>query len=127
MDPIGLSQPIVIAKVLPTPGSGGTPVVPAAPQVQQPDTTDTTQQQVGLDPQSAEQKRLEAVQKAAQDIANIYVVGDKRFTIFKDISGQYITRFTSLRDGSVTYIPEPQIFKMSGGSGSDPALLKINA
>jgi hypothetical protein len=49
---------------------------------------------------------------------DVFVVGDSRFTIFKDVSGQFITRFTSLRDGTVTYVPEPDILRFSGGKDS---------
>lgn len=58
------------------------------------------------------EERYQRVEKAAQQVVrDIYVVSDTKFTIFKDNSGQYITRFTSLRDGSVTYIPEPDILQ----------------
>jgi hypothetical protein len=69
-----------------------------------------------IDTKAAEQRRFETVKRLAEDIANVFVIGDQRFTIFKDSTGQYITRFTSLRDGRVTYIPEPQLFKMHGSS-----------
>ncbi len=65
------------------------------------------------------------MQQASQDAANIYVVSDQRFTIFKDATGQYITRFTSLRDGKVTYIPEPQLLKSAGSYAG--ATLNIKA
>jgi hypothetical protein len=67
---------------------------------------------------AADHKRLQAVQQVAHDIANVFIVGDKRFTIFKDVTGQYITRFTSLRDGRVTYIPEPEMLRMSSSGPS---------
>jgi hypothetical protein len=54
----------------------------------------------------AEKERLETVIKAAKQLSNYYVVSDTSFSIYKDSSGQFITRFTSLKDGSVTYIPE---------------------
>ena len=60
-----------------------------------------------FDPQAAQQQRLQTVQNAAQSVAASFVVSDHTFTIFKDTTGQYITRFISLRDGSITYIPEP--------------------
>jgi hypothetical protein len=80
-------------------------------------------------PIPAEQQRYEKVFRAAQSIfKDSYAVSDKSFSIFKDSSGQYITRYTSLRDGRVTYIPEPrllQIFENSQASGSN--LLEIQA
>ena len=117
MDTIGITPPIVLPALQTT---------ASPPQVAAPDTTtqqpavdpapaqatenDTTAQtQVSL--KAAEEKRYEAIRQAAQHIANSYVVSDKTFTIFKDVTGQYITRFTSLRDGRVTYIPEPQLLR----------------
>jgi hypothetical protein len=61
----------------------------------------------------AEDKRLAAVQQGAVQIANLFAVGDTKFTIFKDGSGQYITRFTSLRDGSARYFPEPDVVRFT--------------
>ena len=55
-----------------------------------------------------EQKRHDAVKQAA---SNVFVVSDQSFTIFKDNNGQYVTRYTSLRDGRVTYIPEPELLR----------------
>ncbi|HUP13386.1 MAG TPA: hypothetical protein VM187_14275, partial [Niastella sp.] len=60
--------------------------------------------------------RLQAVQNMSQQISDTFVVSDRTFTIFKDATGQYITRFTSLRDGKVTYIPEPNLFRIGGES-----------
>lgn len=40
-----------------------------------------------------------------------YVVSDQKFAIFKDASGKLITRYVSLRDGSVTYEPAPSYVK----------------
>lgn len=59
---------------------------------------------------STEEQRYERVAAAAKNfVGNLYPVGDKTFTIYKDATGQYITRYKSLRDGRVTYIPEPQV------------------
>ena len=73
-----------------------------------------------LDLRSVDGKRLEDIQSTVvrQSFQDVFAVSDTTFTIFKDSSGQYITRFTSLRDGSVTYIPEPDILKFSGGSST---------
>lgn len=56
-----------------------------------------------------EESRYEDVRNAAQAITDHFVVSDTKFTIFKDVTGQYITRFTNLRDGTVTYMPEPEL------------------
>lgn len=39
--------------------------------------------------------------------AQTYAVSDQKFALYKDASGQMITRYVSLRDGSVTYMPAP--------------------
>lgn len=59
---------------------------------------------------NADQRRYESVERGAQAIAaEMFAVSDTRFTIYKDTSGQFITRFTSLQDGTVTYFPEPEV------------------
>ncbi|MDG1286028.1 MAG: hypothetical protein P8P30_00510 [Rickettsiales bacterium] len=81
-----------------------------APQTQnvQPDKVVSQEQQV-QDVQRTERQRLDTVVRAASQFKNTYAVSDTTFSIFKDSSGQFVTRFTSLKDGSVTYIPEPDI------------------
>jgi hypothetical protein len=120
MDTLGIMNPVVLP-TLPKPIRQAAPVLsqpsaPELPRVPQPGG------EVSFDAQAAEQRRYEAVQKVAQDIANVYIVSDMRFTIFKDSTGQYITRFTSLRDGKVTYIPEPQLLRMSHSGASAPTV-----
>lgn len=68
----------------------------------------------GVDQQlaQAEAKRLARLRQAADTFA----ISDQRFTIYKDTSGQYITRFTSLRDGKVTYLPEPSVLSFLNGA-----------
>lgn len=70
--------------------------------------------------QQAQAKREQAVRQAA----NTFIISDQRFTIYKDLSGQFITRFTSLRDGRVTYIPEPDVLSWLNQSskGTSPSL-----
>jgi len=123
---IGTTPPIAVT--LPTPANTGqgSPVVPAAPA---PLPGAGKAADVTFDAQVAEQKRADAVQALSQNVAEVYVLGDQEFTIFKDMTGQYITRFTSLRDGKVTYFPEPVIYKLGNGTGgSDSApLVNINA
>ena len=60
---------------------------------------------------TAEQRRFDRVNQAAAALAGFdpYPISDKIFTIYKDSSGQYVTRYTSLRDGRVTYIPEQRL------------------
>src|SRR5689334_15953309 len=47
----------------------------------------------------------EVIAQLSASLKDFYALGDTQFTIFKDASGQYITRYTSLRDGTVTYVP----------------------
>lgn len=96
------------------------PVIPA-PQVPQP-------VQKG-EAQSPEERRYEQVVQAARSaFRDFYPVGDKTFTIFKDASGQYITRYRSLRDGRVTYIPEERLLRAAEPSrGSGQAVVTIVA
>lgn len=101
------------------------PRVPAAvPQAEaKPEAPQIKLGGAGADVPTIDAKRYAAVKQAAEAIANPYVLGDKSFTIFKDSTGQLITRFFSKRDGKVTYLPEPQLLKAS--VTSEPALLKI--
>lgn len=122
MNPIGsIQQPVIQTQTTPALGQARAPAAPTPtlPKAAEPEPV--------INAQAAEQRRYETIQRLSQDIANIYVVGDKRFTIFKDISGQYVTRFTSLRDGKVTYIPEPEIFKLQNVSQNTlPTFIKLN-
>ncbi len=67
---------------------------------------------------ASEEQRVSAVREAAlRAQRENYPVRDTTVAIFKDASGQYITRFTSLRDGTVTYVPEPNLLRrFSAGS-----------
>jgi len=122
MNPIGSTQPVNPIQIKHASGHATTPASAPAhiPQAQAPDANQT------VDIQVAEQRRLATVERLSQDIANIYVVGDKRFTIFKDVTGQYITRFTSLRDGKVTYIPEPELFKVHASAQDTAPNIKLS-
>lgn len=57
--------------------------------------------------------REERVAAALESIRNSFAVSDSRFTIFRDITGDFITRITSLRDGSVTTVPEKTLFELA--------------
>lgn len=67
---------------------------------------------------NADARREQAIRQAA----NTFVLSDQRFTIYKDLSGQFVTRFTSLRDGRVTYIPEPDVLSWLNQGGGNSAL-----
>lgn len=76
----------------------------------------------------SEQQRLDTVIRAATQFRNVYAVSDTTFTIFKDSTGQFVTRFTSLKDGSVTYIPEPDITRfIETNQARKNALIEIEA
>ncbi len=128
MDALGMQPVAITPQIQPAPvvkNSAQTTAQPTVPPVGDANAGDAAQ--AGFDPQVAEQRREEAVQRMAQEIANVFVVSDKTFSIFKDGGGQYITRFTSLRDGRVTYIPEPELFKLAGSAGSPAPLVTIKA
>lgn len=110
MDALGNIQPVAV-KALPVPAA---PVLSKPVVVAEVPVFVGTPDKVEFTPQLADQKRFEAIKRMAQQVANVFIVNDRRFTIFKDASGQFITRFTSLRDGKVTYIPEPDLIKISG-------------
>jgi hypothetical protein len=103
------------------PGGGGAPAVPSPRRVEQPivktsssdNSTAPQKPEIRLPDQNlTDQKRAETVQRVAQAIQrDFFAVSDTKFTIFKDGAGQYITRITSLRDGRITYIPEPKIYE----------------
>lgn len=87
--------------VRPAPAPVPAPAVPTpAPKVSAPTPQDTS-----VDANIAAAK---AAQAAAQQV---YAVSDKKFAIFKDASGQFVTRYVSLRDGSITYEPAPSFVK----------------
>lgn len=81
-----------------------------------------------VDLQKSDEQRMAAIRQAVAGLfKESFAVSDQSFTIFKDASGQFITRFTSLRDGSVTYVPEPQVVKHLESLGMDTSLIKLNA
>lgn len=106
---INLQGGIKLPQTLPSARSADLPVVKKT----QSDSESVSVPEVEVDDdQVTEQKRYEQLQRAAQTFfKDVYAVSDQTFSIFKDSTGQYITRFTSLRDGRVTYIPEPQMLQ----------------
>lgn len=44
-------------------------------------------------------------------------VSEVRFTIYKDPSGQYITKFTNIASGATSQVPEPELLSMIAGNG----------
>jgi hypothetical protein len=127
----GIAQPIMAP--VPTLPASPAPVASASAQpdtAQLVNTANVAQPQASYNAQAAEQTRYQANQQMAQhvQIANPYVVGDQEFSLFKDATGQYITRYVNLKSGKVTYIPEPTLFKMhSDSGGQSQPLLNIQA
>lgn len=68
---------------------------------------------VSASAQNDEARYVEVQEAAAQVINNPYPVSNHRFTIFKDLGGDYVTRFTSLVDGTVKYYPEKTLFEFA--------------
>jgi len=60
---------------------------------------------------SNDSRRQAQLMEAAQMFKDVFAVSDQTFSIFKDFNGQYVTRFTSLKDGKITYIPEPDVLE----------------
>lgn len=109
------------------PSRAAVPAVPGtvAPRVDEEPATEFQEATIPSD-QELEQLRMQQAEKAARVIADYFIVSDVRFTIFKDASGQYVTRFTSLQDGTVHYIPEPNMVKLYAQlTGQDPNLLQL--
>lgn len=79
-------------------------------------------------PDTEDRRFSRVVETARRFASDFFAISDTRFTIFKDGSGQYITRFTNLRDGSVTFYPEPDMMALLGKRGFyTDALYKTNA
>lgn len=91
------------------------PAVPQVPKQEVKVSLPQPTQQVEAKPavSDVDRARAERVRAAAEAIKNLYAVSDTRFTIFKDTAGDYVTRFTSLRDGSVQYYPEKTMFELA--------------
>jgi hypothetical protein len=80
-----------------------------------------------VDIREADMRRMQAIKDALRKaVKESYAVSDRSFTIYKDTSGQFITRFTNLRDGSVTYVPEPEIMQRLSSTGSNTNFLQMN-
>jgi hypothetical protein len=102
------AQPQVMLKVNPV------------PQVSQPEPVEKTG--------DAEAVRVKEINRAASQYqADPYVVSDRTFTIYKDASGQYVVRYRSLRDGKITYVPEPAILPYQVQMTNRGSLLEIKA
>lgn len=116
MDTVGIgSRPSVLPAIPQAPSAPSGDAILAKPVQQTPAVEVKTET---FDTKAIEKQRLARVEKAAVDIANIYVVSNQVFTIFKDATGQYVTRFRNLQTGKITYIPEPELLKKSSDATS---------
>lgn len=88
------------------------------------DTTVNATQQI-QDLSEPEKARFDTVMQSVktQAFKNFYAVNDTTFSIYKDSSGQFITRFTDLRTGKITYIPEPDVLDFMQRIGDQRAAL----
>lgn len=119
MDAIGNNiQPVVIKSY---PAAQAKPAAPAVPL---PRPVADIPLPVEAQVQSAEQQRYETVKRASQEAPNVYPLGDRTFTIFKDSSGQYVTRYVSMRTGQVSYVPEPETLKQSSAYNAPAVNIK---
>jgi len=113
------------------PTAGKRADVPAAKAPTEAPAVEVVKKQVEVtsDADQAESRREQALRQAAQSVArNFFAVSDSKFSIYKDGSGQYITRITSLRDGRVVYIPEPELLQQMARAQAEPlGLVNINA
>lgn len=85
-------------------------------------------EQVTFDPTKTEQTRLENMQQGTRAMfKEVYAVSDTKFSIYKNSTGDFVTKFTNLRDGKVSYIPEPDMMQYMESRGkARKALLKID-
>lgn len=117
MDALGNIKPVAVRipqpaqPVLPAPSQG-----PVLPVIGGGD--------AGFDSHGAETVRLENLKQAVRNAPQ--PLGTQAFTMFKDATGQVITRFRDTNSGRVTYIPEPNLLRMAG-SGGGQSILNIKA
>ena len=82
--------------------------------------------QGGYDAQAVDAKRQQVLVRAARNAPQ--PLGSQVFTMFKDTTGQMVTRFRDTNSGRVTYIPEPQLLRQAAATeGNADALVNINA
>jgi hypothetical protein len=121
MDALGNIQSVI----LPAPKVQAAAVLPdnsanAGPSIQ---LGGTTAADVDLQAGAVEARRVEILRNAARNAPQ--PLGSQVFTMFKDNTGQMITRFRDQNTGKVTYIPEPDLLNMTRASAAD-SLVNIN-
>ncbi len=120
MDAIGNTIQPIVSWPLPAPVAAVAPTSPkiSASAVMIPA---TELGQMSFDPKLVEQKRLDTLTNAARNAPQ--PLGSQTFTMFKDASGQIVTRFRDANTGKVTYMPEPNLLR-AGGSSAPVVRLK---
>jgi hypothetical protein len=78
-----------------------------------------------FDAEGAEAQRLANLKQAARNAPQ--PLGNQAFTMFKDATGQVITRFRDINSGRVTYIPEPNLLRLAAAAGGGQSILNITA
>jgi hypothetical protein len=106
MEALGNIQPIVIRTPQPAVSLPAPSQAPALPVL--------GNSEPSFDNHKADQ-RLERLAQAARNAPQ--PLGTQAFTMFKDATGQVITRFRDTNSGRVTYIPEPNLLRLAGGGG----------
>lgn len=111
------------------PGSGATSAAPTTKtEAALPTQKAQSKDQVTYDSKASEEARFENMKRASTLMfKDVYAVRDNKFAIYKDSTGQFVTRFTNLRDGSVSYIPEPDMMQYLESRGQQRrALVKMD-
>ncbi|MDX2112442.1 MAG: hypothetical protein SFW63_01725 [Alphaproteobacteria bacterium] len=119
MDVLGTIKPAATTP-MPVKASAVLPAASSAQSIQLPQRNLET---VQYDAKVADAKRQEAVANAARNAPQ--PLGSQVFTMFKDSTGQIVTRFRDTNSGKVTYIPEPQLLRMAGNTSGSESLLNI--
>lgn len=81
-------------------------------------------------PENPQAQYESEIRKAASSFKDAYPLGDTSFSLFKDTTGTLITRYTSLIDGKITYVPEPTLVRHlqeNTVGSSNAALISISA
>jgi hypothetical protein len=121
MDALGSIKPVVSAPV-PVKAAAVLPK-PVAIQASAPLVGSNATAVPGLDTQLVEAKRQEVLVNAARNAPQ--PLGSQIFTMYKDATGQVITRFRDTNSGRVTYIPEPQLLRIANSGNGAQSLLNI--
>ena len=119
MDALGAIKPVV-----PQPVAARAPqVLPSIPSVPALPSIGGGAEQVGFDAQGVETKHTETLIRAAQSVPQ--PLGSQTFTMFKDVTGQMVTRYRDQNSGKVTYIPEPQLLRLARMTSGAESLVNI--